>query len=90
MVCSILPRGQNHFPGSRLSRSFLENFNLTANEVNEALRKVETMLHWMKFSEIPGFLSASGKLQFCEIYNDAEGLYELIYEEKKSSDFLIP
>ena len=61
MVCGILPRDQNlHHNGRRLSSDFLMKVNEVAAEVNRCLRRVEQNVPWMKFVDIPGFISSSG------------------------------
>ena len=62
MVCSILPREQNLHPGERLTNKFLTDFNEVANEVNRRLHVKEQHVPWMKFLQIPGFVSASGEI----------------------------
>ena len=67
MVCGILPRDQNLHPGESLSRRFLKKFNETATDVNRALGLVDMYVPWVKFLEIPGFMSPYGEFISVEI-----------------------
>ena len=67
MVCGILPRDQNLHPGESLSRRFPKKFNETANDVNRALGLVDMYVPWVKFLEIPGFMSPYGEFISVEI-----------------------